>query len=298
MSVPNLFLLSLALLATGPHAATRTAVAPAPHAVLHVETYVADSSAFSVVSTIISGPTEAILVDAQFHLSDANRVADLIAAKGVRLKAVVFTHPHDDHYIAALAFRQRFPGVPFYISEAGLKEYARTAPRFLGAIKAMFPADTPDTLVRPQVFPSSTLTIDGEPIEIVPDLTGDQWGASNSYLWIPSLRAAVVGDLAFNGVHAWLANSTVKSRANWLKSLDQLIARKPAIVVAGHKRTQSLADSPDVLVATQNYLREFDKAADVATGSDDLIARMRAKYPELGLAALILARSARVAIPD
>jgi glyoxylase-like metal-dependent hydrolase (beta-lactamase superfamily II) len=271
---------------------------PVPPAPLHLETYVADSTAFDVTSTIIYGPTEAILVDAQFRVSDANRVADLIAARGVTLKAVILTHPHDDHYIGAAVFRQRFPGVPVYISAGGLKEFRRSAPRFFAALRGAFPRETPDSLVEPQVFPGAHFTVDGEDVEVVPDLTGDEWVPSNSYVWIPSLRAMIAGDLVFRGVHVWLANSNAESRQRWLRALDQLEARHPLIVIAGHKRDAGLPDSPDVIDATRSYIREFDRTLALATGSDDLAERMRSRFPDLALSALILARSAHMAIPD
>jgi glyoxylase-like metal-dependent hydrolase (beta-lactamase superfamily II) len=279
-------------------AAGLAAFAPPVPSTLHLETYVADSTAFNVTSTLIWGPTEAILVDAQFQISDANRVADLIAAKGVRLKAVIITHPHDDHYIGAAVFRHRFPDAPIYISAAGLREFQRTAPRFFANLRAYAPAETPDTLVEPIVLPTTHLTVDGEAVEVVPDLTGDEWVASNSYLWIPSLRAVIAGDIVFNGVHAWLANSNAKSRKRWLASLDRLAALKPAIVVAGHKRDAALPDTPGAVAATRAYLVAFEREADSATGSDDLVARMQERFPDLAFVGIILTRSARIAIPD
>jgi glyoxylase-like metal-dependent hydrolase (beta-lactamase superfamily II) len=279
-------------------AASLAASAPPVPSTLHLETYVADSTAFNVTSTLIWGPTEAILVDAQFRIGDANHVADLIAGKGVRLKAVIITHPHDDHYIGAAVLRHRVPDTPIYISAAGLREFQRTAPRFFANLRAYAPAETPDTLVEPIALPTMHLTVDGEAVEVVPDLTGDEWVASNSYLWIPSLRAVIAGDIVFNGVHVWLANSNAKSRKRWLASLDRLAALKPAIVVAGHKRDAALPDTPDAVAATRAYLVAFEREADSATGSDDLVARMQRRFPDLALVGTILTRSARIAIPD
>lgn len=63
---------------------------------LALDVYTADTSAFGVTSTLISGRTEAILVDAQFTISDARQLAERIAAKGKRLKAIVITHAPPD----------------------------------------------------------------------------------------------------------------------------------------------------------------------------------------------------------
>ncbi len=188
--------------------------------------------------------------------------------------------------------------MPVYISAAGLKDYARRARRFLAALRAASPGQTPDSLVQPSVFPGTHFSVDGQDVDFVPDLAGDVWAPSNSYVWIPSLRAAMAGALVFNGVHMWLANSTATSRRRWLASLDQLEARHAAVVVAGHKRSSSLADTPEVIGACRTYLEEFDRNVALATSSDDLIARMRARFPDLALSGTILARAARAAIPD
>src|SRR6185503_3313042 len=60
---------------------------------LRLEEVGADSTAFHVVSTLIVGPTEVLLWDAQYHAADAERVADRIASTGKRLKAVIISHP-------------------------------------------------------------------------------------------------------------------------------------------------------------------------------------------------------------
>jgi hypothetical protein len=123
---------------------------------------------------------------------------------------------------------------------------------------AASPLGTP---VEPAELPTTHFTVDGEAVEVVPDLTGDEWVPSNGYLWIPSLRAVVAGALVFNGMHAWLANSNARLRKRWLASLDRLAALKPVIVVTGHKRDAALADSPDVIAATRAYITRSARIA-------------------------------------
>src|ERR1700733_11731012 len=78
-------------------------------AALLLEIYTASEANFGVTSTLIYGNTEAFLVDAQFHISDATRLADHIAARQVRLKAIFVTHPDDDHYLGLAVLHERFP---------------------------------------------------------------------------------------------------------------------------------------------------------------------------------------------
>src|SRR5579863_1748945 len=89
------------------------AAEPAP---LSLEVYTADDKGIGVTSTLIYGEHEAILVDTQFRISDASKLADLIAAKGRRLTAILISHPHFDHYFGAAVLLKRFPGTPVYAS--------------------------------------------------------------------------------------------------------------------------------------------------------------------------------------
>ena len=50
-----------------------------------------------------------------------------------------------------------------------------------------------------------------------------------------SLNALIAGDLVFQNIYPWLGEHTAERRQEWIKSLDQLIAMKPSIVVAGHQ---------------------------------------------------------------
>jgi glyoxylase-like metal-dependent hydrolase (beta-lactamase superfamily II) len=231
-----------------------------------------------VTATAIVGPTEMILVDALYHRGDAERMADSLAKLGKRLKAIVVTHPHEDHYFGAAAVAKRFPSVPVYMTRAGADEFRRTFQFFLDDLRRKAPAELPDSLISPTVLTSMTLTVDGERIEIIPDLQGDVYTTSNSIVWIPSLRTALVGDIVFNGTHAWAGTSDSTTRARWRESIARITQLKPAVVIAGH-RAPSAADTPDVLRAMDNYLADFDAAVAESPDPDALVAKMRAKYP-------------------
>ena len=93
----------------------------AESAPLALDIYTADAQGIGVTSTLIYGETEAILVDTQFRISDADKVADRIAVKGRRLKAILITHPHFDHFYGATVLLKRFPGTPVYASAADVE---------------------------------------------------------------------------------------------------------------------------------------------------------------------------------
>ncbi|HEX8943688.1 MAG TPA: MBL fold metallo-hydrolase [Gemmatimonadaceae bacterium] len=256
---------------------------------LRLEEVGSDSMSFDVVSTLIVGPTEALLWDGQYHLADARRMADRIAASGTHLKAIVISHPDHDHYAGTAAIVERFPGTPVYMTPAALAVYTATAERGFQMERSRNPAALPDSLVTIRPLPSLHLTVDGEDVEVVPDLTGDSPTPVNSFLWIPSLKAVLAGDIAFNGVHPWMGTSTDANRADWHASLKRIAALHPAIVVAGHKKNITAPDSPDVVAFMDQYLTDFDALKKTSANADALRGAMLQKYPDLAVPRLLAA---------
>ena len=143
-------------------------------------------------------------------------------------------------------------------------------------------ANGPQTLadvVLPAASDASTLSIDGETIEIV-----NAEGMSNRrYLWVPSLEAIFGGVLVFSGVHVWTADTATPGlRAAWVKNLDAMAARQPRIVVPGHGTVDAPADA-SAIAYTRGYLLAFEEEAAKAADSAALIAAMKQRYPDAGM---------------
>jgi glyoxylase-like metal-dependent hydrolase (beta-lactamase superfamily II) len=277
-----LFLTVLAL-CRPPEAAAQGA-APAR---LQLEEVIADSQNFHVASTLILGPTEVVLFDTQNRLSDGRRVAERIAASGRHLKAIFISHPDEDHFFGALAIVERFPGTPIYMAPAAIEEFQRTAEGMRVQGKQGLGAEVPDSLFHPQAYPAGGLTVDGQALELIPDLQGDVLNPTNSAIWIPSLRAVLAGDIVFNGVYPYLAASTPASRAAWQGSLERLASLHPDIVVAGHKTSADLPDTPESIDFMHRYLRDFDAERTKAANVQAMVAAIRAKYPDLTVVMLL-----------
>jgi len=71
----------------------------------------------------------------------------------------------------------------------------------------------------------------------------------------------------------------------------------PRIVIGGHKRTADTSDSSAAITFTANYIRDFEAVRAAAHSADELIATMKAKYPNAALADKILTRSAKRVFP-
>ncbi len=264
---------------------------------LHLDVFTGNEDSWGVTSILIYGKSEAVLVDSQFRISQARRLADQVAATGRHLKAIIITHPDSDHYIGAEVLHERFPDTPIYVTAAALEEFKRTSGEFLEKKKKSAPSETPDSLPTPEVLPTTIFTIDGETVEVIKDFQGDVLKTTNSFLWIPSLRAVVAGDVVFNGVHPWLADSTIDSRRAWHDSLRLIATLQPRVVIAGHKKNGSVPDSPGALVLMEKYLDDFESARRTASSADELVAIMKHKYPDWAQEKFLV-YSAKTAILD
>jgi glyoxylase-like metal-dependent hydrolase (beta-lactamase superfamily II) len=277
---------------------------PVRGASLWLEQVVADSTSYNVNAVVIVGPTEALLWDAQYHVRDAERLADRIAATGKHLKAIVLSHPDHDHFSGTAVIVKRFPGTPVYMTPTALAEFNKTAARDFGNEKSRNSAAMADSIITPVALPSNHLTVDGQAVEVIPDLQGDVLLPTNSVLWIPSLRAVLAADVVFNGVHPWFGASNAETRAAWQRSLQRITDLKPLVVVAGHKRTVDMPDSPTSIQAMAAYLKDFDAERQSSADAPGLIAAMKRKYPDwavpvlLQYSAMIAYRSAKSPSPS
>lgn len=280
--ISGLALVALVLtgMAGGPGSVKNTGGPAGP---LQIEVDAAGDEGFNVAATLIYGRTEAILVDAQFRLSDARALAERVASTGRNLKAIFITHADDDHYLGTAALRERFPRAPIYMAPAALGEYKRTAAAALAAARKRAPEETPESVPTPESLPGPRLLVDGQEIVIIPDIQGDYPSpASNSMVWVPSLRTLVAGDVVFSGIHPWLAGSTPESREAWRRSVERIVSMHPVRVVPGHRRGPSAGDSLEALSFMRAYLTAFEELRGSEPGPEALEIAMERRFPGLG----------------
>ena len=270
------------------------ALARAESAPLALDIYTADSQGLGVTSTLIYGDQEAILVDTQFRIADAEKLAEQIAAKGRKLKAILITHPHFDHFYGASVLLKRFPGTPVYASPSDIEYIKGSLANTVAQMRARFGEAIPADIQIPQPWPDTHFTVDGQAVEVVAGLQGDVGpGPRNNVVWVPSLAAAIVGDIAFNQVHLSLRATDADSRKAWQETLRLVQERNPRIVVAGHKSNPGLPDTPDVLAFNRAYLTEFEAALAASHNAGELVAAMKQKFPQAGLDGILNFTAAR-----
>jgi glyoxylase-like metal-dependent hydrolase (beta-lactamase superfamily II) len=239
---------------------------------------------FLVNSTLVAGENDAVLIDGQFTLADAHRSVATILDSKKNLTTVYVTHSHPDHYFGLTVIKQAFPKAKFVALPETVTGIKKTWQAKLKQWGPMYGTNLPARPVVPAVLSGKTLTLEGETLEIRGVVQGDD--AANSYVWIPSIKTIVAGDIVYNGVHPWTAETNATARAAWLKTLDELSALGASTVVAGHKDPKTKDDAAGI-DQTRVYLKAFDEALASAKSPDELESKMKAKYPTLALDVIV-----------
>ena len=242
----------------------------------------AGQNGFFRAPVLISGATEAILIDGGFTLSDGQAIADAIIANGKPLKAIYISQSDPDYYFSLGPVRAAFPDVPVLAATATLAAIKASVQKKLDTWGPQLKENGPQTIAdiaMPQAFDASSLSVDGATIAIV----GADGLLNRRYLWVPSLDAIFGGVMAFSGVHVWTADTaTPELRAAWVNNLDAMAARQPRIVVPGHGTVDAPTDASSIAY-TRDYLLAFEDELANAADSATLIAAMKERYPAAGM---------------
>jgi len=235
---------------------------------------------YDVNSTMISGEKDMLVIDPQFSLSEAHRLAAEILESKKNLVTIYVTHPHPDHLFGLAVLHQAFPSARIVALPATVNA-AKTG--WPARQKFWFPTygnniPGPEPVL-PEELATPVLTLEGENFPITGGVQGAD-GPGNSFVYIPSLKAVVTGDIMFD--HVYFGVPRDQARENWLKTTEQIVALNPAIIVPGHEGPGATRD-----LATLAYMKKYiaDWDANVAASRD--AAEMRTKvlkqYPGLGM---------------
>jgi glyoxylase-like metal-dependent hydrolase (beta-lactamase superfamily II) len=247
---------------------------------LAVEVVTASPQGFLVTSALVTGEKDAVLIDGQLTLADAHRLVGAILDAKKNLTTVYVTHFHPDHYFGLTVVKQAFPKVKIVAQPATIAEIKKTWQAKVKQWGPMFGDNLTQKPLVPAPLVGSSITLEGQALEVHGPVQGD--APTSSYVWIPSIKAVITGDIVYQGVFPWTAETTPDTRKAWQKTLDELAALNPAIVVAGHKDPK-LKDDASGIAATRAYLTDFDAAVASSKSAEELEGKMKAKYPKLQL---------------
>lgn len=240
----------------------------------------ANEAGFRRTPVLLTGQTEAILIDGGFTLSDGKTVADAIKATGKRLTTIYVSCNDPDYYFSLRPIVAAFPEARVIAKPTTVEAIKANVEEKLKVWGPQLKENGPQTLadvVIPQASVATSLSLEGNAIDIVevPDMH------DRRYLYVPSLEAVFGGVLIDSGNHVWVADTaTVALRAAWIKALDGIIARAPKIVVPGHQ-VEGAPQGLEAVKFTRDYLVAFEEEVARTKNSAELIAAMTKRYPTL-----------------
>ena len=224
-------------------------------------------------STLISGPTEAIIIDALLTFEHADQIADWAKSFGKNITGVYITHGHSDHWLGLARLLDHFPDARGYAAPevVGRAAWEADMNKTTKYWTSRFPGELPGTPVLPEVLDSDEILVDGHVVNLIHVGQGDVGGSTIFHA--PSIAAVVCGDVVYNNVHMMMYEADEAKREAWIASIDAVAALNPEIVVAGHKSVGA-ADLPQNLKASQQYLHDFTAVANETDTVDDLVHAM------------------------
>jgi len=234
---------------------------------------------YDVNSTIISGEKDMLVIDPQFTLGEAHRLAAEILESRKNLVLIYVTHPHPDHLFGLAVLKQAFPSARIVALPATVNAAKNAWP---ARQKFWFPAygndiPGPDPVL-PEELSAPMLTLEGEQFPIAGGVQGD--GPGNSFVFIPSLKAVVAGDTVFD--HVYFGVPKDKAREDWMKTLDQISALEPAILIPGHEGPGATHDL-SAIAFMKKYIVDWDASVAASKTPAEMRAKVLQQYPGLGM---------------
>jgi glyoxylase-like metal-dependent hydrolase (beta-lactamase superfamily II) len=281
-------------LSEGPTASPQPPLPPEaarPASKLSLEVITGSKEGFFANSTLVTGKKEAILIDAQFTLADGAKVAAAAVASGKTLTTVYVTHFHPDHYFGFLAIKEKFPNAKLVALPQTVSMIEKSWAAKVKQWEPLYKDAIPSNPIVPEPLAGGSLELEGQKLELVGGQQGDS--ADNSYVWIPSLHAVVTGDIAYDGVFPWTAETTAAERTTWRATLDKLASLNAEVVVPGHQNVgrrgpnPASAEQASSIQFTKEYLTAYDEMLASAKSAADLEARIKARYPDTALDAIV-----------
>ena len=235
---------------------------------------------YDVNSTMIIGERDMLVIDPQFSLSEAHKLAAEILESKKRLVTIYSTHAHPDHLFGLAVLKQAFPDAKIVALPATVNAAKTGWPArqkfWVATYGNNIPGPEP---VLPEELAAPVLTLEGEEFPITGGVQGAD-GPGNSFVWVPSLKTVVTGDIVFD--HVYFGVPRDQARQNWQKTIDQIAALNPAIVIPGHEGPGATRDMRSI-EWMKKYMADWDVNVSRSKDAAEMRANVFKQYPGLGM---------------
>jgi len=246
-----------------------------------IKVFTSPDDQFWTNSVIIEGAHEVMLVDAQLTKTSAEKVLQEIKETKKPLSIIYITHEHADHFLGLEVFKEAYPRVRIIANSAVVDRINKVYQEKIDKWKTILGPGATSRVVAISKFDDNFIKFEGSKIEILKDMQGDT--DENSMLWIPGQGILITGDVLFNDMHVYTAETDSKARGRWLNSLNKIRALKPSVVIPGHSKVGAPVDASTAVDFTERYLLAFEEELRNAKQPDSLINAMKERFPSADL---------------
>jgi glyoxylase-like metal-dependent hydrolase (beta-lactamase superfamily II) len=246
-----------------------------------IRVFTSSDDQFWANSVIIEGAHELMLVDAQLTKTNAERVLQEIKETKKPLSIIYITHEHADHFLGLEVFKKAYPGVRIIANSAVIDRINKVYQEKIDKWKQLLGSAATSQMVAIEKFDGDSIKFEDSKIEVLKNIQGDT--DQNTMLWIPEQRILITGDVVFNDMHVYTAETDSNARTKWLNSLNKIRELKPSVVIPGHSKIGAPVDASTAVDFTENYLLAFDEELKEAKDADSLMNAMRERFPSADL---------------
>src|SRR6266478_2027988 len=246
-----------------------------------IKVFTSPDDQFWTNSVIIEGTHEVMLVDAQLTKTSAERVLQEIKKTKKPLSIIYITHEHADHFLGLEVFREAYPRVRIIANSAVVDRINKVYQEEIDKWKKILGTGATSHVVAIEKLDASFIKFENSKIEVLKNIQGDT--DENTMLWISGQRILIAGDVVFNNMHVYTAETDSKAREKWLNSLNQIRELKPSVVIPGHSKVGAPLDASAAVDFTENYLLVFEEELKTAKDPDGLINAMKERFPSADL---------------
>jgi glyoxylase-like metal-dependent hydrolase (beta-lactamase superfamily II) len=246
-----------------------------------IKVFTSPDDQFWTNSVIVEGVHEVMLVDAQLTKTSAERVLQQIKETKKPLTIIYITHEHADHFLGLEVFKEAYPRVRIIANSAVVDRINKVYQEKIDKWKEILGAGATSHVVAISKFDANFIKFESSKIEVLKHIQGDT--DENTMLWIPGQRTLISGDVLFNNMHVYTAETDSKARGKWLNSLQKIRELKPSVVIPGHSKVGAPLDASTAVDFTENYLLVFEEELKKAKDPDSLINAMKENFPSSDL---------------
>jgi glyoxylase-like metal-dependent hydrolase (beta-lactamase superfamily II) len=228
-------------------------------------------------SVIIEGTHEVMLVDAQLTKTSAEKVLQEIKETKKPLSIIYITHEHADHFLGLEVFKEAYPGVRIIANSAVVDRINSVYQEKIDKWKKILGSGATSHVVAIDKFDGNFIKFESSKIEILKNIQGDT--DENTMLWIPGQRILIAGDVLFNDMHLYTAETDSQAIEKWLNSLNRIRELKASVVIPGHSKLGAPLDASTAIDFTENYLSVFEEELKKAKDPVSLVNAMKERFP-------------------